>query len=272
MCRGGQEAWQRSPTGAEMRVMAYLALIKGALGLQYFARSPADVFPNSPSAWNAVRRVALEVAELTPALAKGQKSASTLAVSDNSTWIEAAAFDSKTEPGDEVTVVAVANCNNTPSALTLSGLATADGKSYTGVAEVVDQNRNVTVTAGVMRDVLLGYGAVSYRFPPVNWSGGGLVSAHNGILNPSCKHAASVFLASSCLTRVVAARRVRGQRRQPGRRLPPRPSRSAQRCLFPVGQPDLRGRRALAAADRSHGGRWVLRRAVSFVADQRDAV
>ena len=58
--------------------MAYLALIKGALGLQYFARSPADVFPNSPSAWNAVRRVALEVAELTPALAKGQKSASTL--------------------------------------------------------------------------------------------------------------------------------------------------------------------------------------------------
>ena len=171
--------------------MAYLALIKGALGLQYFARSPADVFPNSPSAWNAVRRVALEVAELTPALAKGQKSASTLAVSDNSTWIELSAWDSKTEPGDEVTVVAVANCNNTPSALTLSGLATADGKSYTGVAEVVDQNRNVTVKAGVMRDVLLGYGAVSYRFPPVNWSGGGLVSAHNGILNPSCKHAAS---------------------------------------------------------------------------------
>ena len=41
MCRGGQEAWQRAPTGAEMRVMAYLALIKGALGLQYFARSPA---------------------------------------------------------------------------------------------------------------------------------------------------------------------------------------------------------------------------------------
>ena len=89
-CFGGGEGWQRSPTGAEMRVMAYLALIHGALGLQYFARSPADVFPSNPSAWNEVRKVALEVAELSQAIAGGGAPSTTVNdnISGNTTWIK----------------------------------------------------------------------------------------------------------------------------------------------------------------------------------------
>lgn len=157
---GGGEAWQRSPTAAELRLMAYLALIKGAIGIQFFARHPANVFPNSPSAWNEVRRVALEVAELTPAISSGQQQAESRSthpvISGNTTWVEVGAWGATTEPGDAYTVVAVANCNNTPTALTLSGLSHTVGEQYTGVAEVVNQNRNVSVVSGQIQDMLLG--------------------------------------------------------------------------------------------------------------------
>ena len=192
-CFGGGEAWQRSPTAAEMRMMAFLALIHGAVGIQYFARSPADVFPVSPSGWNEVRRVALEVAELTPALAAGKSShRSSPKISGNASWVETAAFDAVTEPGDAYTVAVVVNMNNSATALTVTGLGTAAGGGlYTGPAEVVNQNRNASVVAGTLHDVLLGYGTAAYRFPPTNWSGGGLVSGHNGILNPSFEFAAN---------------------------------------------------------------------------------
>ena len=194
-CFGGGEAWERAPTGAEMRVMAYLGLIHGAIGLQYFAREPAEVFPNSPSAWNEVRRVALEVAELSPAIAGGQAGPSftDADISKNSTWIEGASWHAITEPGDAYSVVLLANCNSTPSAFTLSGLALPSngGSMYTGVAEVINQNRNISVVGGKLQDVLMGYGTAAYRFPPTNWSGGGDVTAYNQILNPSYEYAAN---------------------------------------------------------------------------------
>ena len=181
-----------------MRVMAYLALIHGALGLQYFARSPAEAFPNSPSAWNEVRHVALEVAELSPAIAGGHSRTSINAdISGNGTWIEGAAWQATTEPGTKYTVVAVANLNNTPSVLTINDLSIVSRldssvmATYTGLAEVVGQNRNVTITNGVLHDMLLGYGTAAYRFPPVNWTGGGVVTGPNGILNPSFEYIAN---------------------------------------------------------------------------------
>eukprot|EP01052_Picozoa_sp_SAG31_P033001 SAG31_NODE_3677_length_3996_cov_5.686939_3_plen_451_part_00 len=188
---GGGESWQRAPTGAEMRMMAFLALIHGASGVQYFARSPADVFPVSPSSWNEVRRVALEVAELTPALA-GTASKHLPTLTANSSWIEVAAWDATTEPGAPFTTIAAVNMNNTPSAVTMNGVRTRDGGLYSGIAEVIDQNRNISVVAGELHDVLLGYGTVAYRFPPTSWSAGGAVTARNGILNPSYEYAANI--------------------------------------------------------------------------------
>merc|ERR1711964_370251 len=109
------------------------------------------------------------------------------------TWVEAAAWDAVTEPGVPYTIVAAANCNNTPTALTLSSLSTPGGTGlYSGVAEVINQNRNVSVVAGRLQDMLPGYGTAAYRFPPTKWSGGGVVTGHNGILNPSYEYAANV--------------------------------------------------------------------------------
>ena len=49
--------------------MAYIALIRGAVGVQYFIRQAPNSGPYAPSAWSEVRQVSLEVAEITPALA-----------------------------------------------------------------------------------------------------------------------------------------------------------------------------------------------------------
>ena len=32
--------------------MSFLSLMHGAMGVQFFVRAPANVFPNSPSTWN----------------------------------------------------------------------------------------------------------------------------------------------------------------------------------------------------------------------------
>ena len=106
------------------------------------------------------------------------------------------------------TVVAAANCANAPTPFSLSNLAGPGpagptpagraraggslGQLYTGVAEVVNQNRNVSVVDGVLHDVLLGYGTAFYRFPPVPWGSGDTATAHNLVINPSFELAANV--------------------------------------------------------------------------------
>lgn len=189
---GGGEAWQRAPTAAEIRVMAYLSLIHGATGLQYFARSPANAFPNSPLAWHEVSKVALEVAELTPAIAGGP-SPQQPTVTGNGSRVDVRSWAGRSEPGFAYTMVAVANTNTTPTALALGGLlGRTSGGSYSGPAEVLNQNRNVSVVAGVLHDVLLGYGTALYRYPPVPWGSGRVLTASNGIINPSFELAANV--------------------------------------------------------------------------------
>jgi hypothetical protein len=220
---GGGEAWQRSPTAAEERLMAYLALVHGAVGLQYFVRAPDCVFPQSPSAWQEVRRVALEVAELTPAITSGTRQTNTRAataagarvggirVSGNRTRVDAAVWQASSEPGHQYAVAAVANTENEPTQLVVSGLSLPPGASaspgtsalaaeslslFTGAAEVINQHRNVSVINGTLSDMLSAYGTAAYRFPANggngSWGGGGLPSAHNQILNPSYEYAASV--------------------------------------------------------------------------------
>ena len=86
------------------------------------------------------------------------------------------------------TVVAVANCENAPTPVALSGLAAAgpgSSQPYSGPAEVINQNRNVSVVNGTLNDLLLGYGTAAYRYPPVAWGHNDSATAPNLILNPS---------------------------------------------------------------------------------------
>ena len=64
---GGGEAWQRTPTGIEERLMTYLGLIYGAVGIQYFIRG-VGANPYAQAAWSEVRILAMEVRELQGAL------------------------------------------------------------------------------------------------------------------------------------------------------------------------------------------------------------
>ena len=57
-----------------------------------------QVFPNSPLAWAAVREVALEVAEITPAIAGG-KTPTQPVISGNKSRVDAASWAGHTEPG-----------------------------------------------------------------------------------------------------------------------------------------------------------------------------
>ena len=73
---GGGEGWARTPSAKEERLMAYLGLVHGAVGWQYFVRSAPVSFPYAAAAWSEVRQVAAEIAELTPAVLSGVKAPS----------------------------------------------------------------------------------------------------------------------------------------------------------------------------------------------------
>ena len=47
---GGGEFWQREPTGPEIRVMTWLGIQEGAMGIQYFIRNGMNGFPKSTAA------------------------------------------------------------------------------------------------------------------------------------------------------------------------------------------------------------------------------
>jgi len=65
---GGGEGWARTPTAAEERIMTYLGIIHGAVGVQYFVRNAPIGFPYAASAWSEIRQISVEVLELAPAI------------------------------------------------------------------------------------------------------------------------------------------------------------------------------------------------------------
>lgn len=70
---GGNEWWQREPTKQELRAMTYLALAKGATGIQYFVRHGRNGFPKSTTTWAECGNISLEVAEFVPNILQGKK-------------------------------------------------------------------------------------------------------------------------------------------------------------------------------------------------------
>merc|ERR1711966_323961 len=69
---GGGENWARGPSLQEERLMTYIGLMSNVVGIQYFVRNPAQMFPYAPAAWSEIRKIANEVRVLTPALLGGK--------------------------------------------------------------------------------------------------------------------------------------------------------------------------------------------------------
>lgn len=63
---GPAEHWKRLPSWQEERAMSYMAVVKGATGIQYFLEG----IPFSRALWAECRKLALEINALTPAVCR----------------------------------------------------------------------------------------------------------------------------------------------------------------------------------------------------------
>ncbi|NOY81861.1 MAG: hypothetical protein GXP31_12770 [Kiritimatiellaeota bacterium] len=148
---GGNEWWKREPTPAEERLMTYLAVIRGATGIQYFIRHGLNGFPKSTTAWAECAAVGLEVAELTPFLLSHEARPETRAIPAS---VRSAAWQDR-----GWTVVLAANERNRPAAVRLS----LPGRNWSGKAQVMFEDRDVAVKNGVWEDMIDAYGTRAYR-------------------------------------------------------------------------------------------------------------
>ncbi len=178
---GGGEWWEREPTAGEQRVMTYLALIHGARAIQYFTRSPRTSFPKSPIMWAECGAMALETAELTPALTSVEVPP---AVTSSIPSVHATALLDR----GVITILAV-NTENRPQVPRFK----LEGVDFTGRATVLFENRQVEVNDGVIEEPIGAYGSRAYAveigpMPTEDIS----ISERNMVYNPSWEDNPSV--------------------------------------------------------------------------------
>lgn len=149
---GGGQYWQREPTAAEIRVMTYLGIYEGAMGMQYFIRRAPNLFPKSRLAWNECTRIAHEVSMLLPYLfsPEGRRTVST---SDDR--LLAAAW-----PLGDTTLLMVVNSENRPRAFTLSLGGLPNGEA--SLARLPFENRQLSPSGGQLEDMIDAYGVRLY--------------------------------------------------------------------------------------------------------------
>ena len=211
---GGNEWWQREPTRQEIRVMTYLALINGATGIQYFIRHGRNAFPKSTAAWAEAGALAREAAEVTPFLFSTDPFP---ALRSRPRGIQAGIWTL----GPDTLILAV-NTRNVPDTMQLEG----DNFPRASRAEVLFENREVSVDKGVLLDMIDAFGTRAYLLKgkdlsrgksarPLNLvdqDGGSLTDApreagdaaglKNFILNPGFEDNPSAGIPSGCYIRL----------------------------------------------------------------------
>jgi len=154
---GGVYWWDREPSWREGRVMTYLALIHGATGVMYFINSPRPtvryVSPNSPRLWNEYRGLALEAAELTPALLSAEPRPE---IEYGPKCVRAAAWRDR----GMITILA-ANPTDRPRRLSVR----IAGCDYSGQATAPFEFRSVKVVKGRIAEMIDAVGTRAYQIP-----------------------------------------------------------------------------------------------------------
>jgi hypothetical protein len=192
---GGNEWWKREPTAREERVMTYLGLIGGATGVQYFIRHGLNGFPKSSSLWAECGRLALEAAELTPALLSHEEQP---AVASSLPAVRVAAWRER----GRVLVLAV-NSENRPQ----TARFTLDGTRYSGQAEVLFEGRKVGVLKGEIEDMIDGFGSRAYEIPVAPVATDDLaIEPRNLVVDPSFEDTSGLGTPASCYAEVGAGR------------------------------------------------------------------
>jgi hypothetical protein len=151
---GGSEwpSWKREPSAQELRAMTYAGLISGATAILCWPYLPR-VYPTSPRLWAEAGRLAQEVMELTPFLLSEEPRRRVTA--DNPAVLVAAWQDRG------LALVAAVNVENAPTSLQVT---LADSR-YSGPAEVLFENREIEVRAGVIKDTIEAQGTRVYQIP-----------------------------------------------------------------------------------------------------------
>ena len=192
---GGSEWWPREPTRQEERLMTYLAVIHGATGIQYFIRHGLNGFPKSTAAWAECGAVALEIAELTPALLSHEPRPS---VSVKPADVHVAAWSER-----GVVSILAANTKKEPLSLRIQ----LDGLDYSGRAHALFEDRHLPVRNGAIEDMIDAYGTRAYQVimqpEPAQPVG---IDARNLTVNPSFESNPSAGTPAGCYLKVGTGR------------------------------------------------------------------
>lgn len=152
---GGGRFWssqQREPSAQELRAMVYAAFVSGATGIHLWPYMPRT-YPTSPRLLAEAGRLAQEAIELTPFLLSEEPRR-------QATASDAALLTAAWQDRGHVLVMAV-NPRSDPAPLELK-LADC---TYSGPAEVLFENRQVSVREGAIRDTIEGQGTRVYEIP-----------------------------------------------------------------------------------------------------------
>ena len=191
---GGVHWWRREPSRQEQRVMTYLSMIHDATGIMYFINTPryntpSYVSPNSPRLWNECRALALETAELTPALLSAEPQPELIC---GTRGVHAAAW---TDRG--VITILAANTLNKPARCRLR----LKNVSWSGKADVMFEDRKVSVRNGRIEDMIDAFGTRAYQLPVGPLPKERLrIHKHNLVENPSFEHTPNVGTPGGCCT------------------------------------------------------------------------
>ena len=152
MFGGGWGSQRREPSAQELRAMTYAGLVTGATAIQYFIYQPG-IFPASPRLTAEAGNLAREVMEMTPFLLSAEpRRVATASGAD----VLAGAWQDR-----GMALVAVVNVANAPSTFRVK----LEDCSYNGSAEVLFENREVEVHAGVIDDIIDAQGTRVYQVP-----------------------------------------------------------------------------------------------------------
>ena len=144
------------PTPEEERCMTYLAIVHGAKGIIYWAHTASRYYiHNYPGHWEAVKKLAGELRDLSPVL---------LTV-DSKRKVE---LSSRTAPIDTMVKelgrwIYLFAVNRDPEACSAS--FTVSGLSASGEADILFENRRVTLSGGAWQDEFKPLAAHVYRLP-----------------------------------------------------------------------------------------------------------
>ncbi|MCX6334892.1 MAG: hypothetical protein NT092_11420 [Bacteroidia bacterium] len=185
---GGGEWWGREPSLQELRSMTYQSIIKGARGIQYFVRQGLNLFPKSTAAWGECGRMAVEIAELAPWLLSDEETISVR--SGSSSIIASSALH------DGQLIIMAVNKTNSPQRADLS-----IAKPLSGMAKVLFENRNVSLSGGFLSDQLSAFGSQVYLIGLKNDREDKKPWTENLIRDPGFEDFSSPGVPASCYAR-----------------------------------------------------------------------